>query len=297
MSEVIKSEFIDSDNQELVWPDQIKELMEKKLSKENQFKLVDFIRIITDVMFNRKIRTTRTFPFSEELTEDGIKKEDIAPEISDLIKSDIISQYHLLFTKDVVAKIAGIKEEEISSEQYQAILTSLVKSRDAKEFLLKLGRTEPVVVLPNYRAYKSCALTEKRLLNELRNNKTTCLRINWSDNTTSLLAVKFKDVTIGNCIESTNSNFKSESSYRPIGDTKRWLDEQNKKGEKYLTINLDENDKLSQIWATNRPIKEENFYVAGKHLEDQQIKVKESNNWEEIVRLSRLIEKQEGDFN
>lgn len=271
---------------EIILPKEIESLIKEKLpTDDDQAKLVDFIRITADVMLNRQIRKTKIYPFSEEHVEDGIKKEQIPPDISDLILNN--SQ---IFSKEIIAKLAGLESEEISDEQYQAILVSLVKSFDAESLLAKLGRTEPVVVLPGFRAYRSCTLTEKRLLNELRNSDASVVRLSFPDGTFSTLAVKFTDVTLGNCIESTNPSFQAGVSYRPIGRTKIWLDSLNHDKINYQEVDFSGDDHLKQIWSFNRPLEEKNFHVLGKHKEDQDIQVSESGNLEEIkIEAERLV--------
>lgn len=258
----------------------------KELSGEDQEKLVDFTRIITDVMLNQKIRPTK-FPFSEEHTEDGIKSKDIPIEISNLIGNN-----YQTFTKEVLAELASVEQDQLTDEQYQSILASLVASSEVEDFLAKIGRTKLVVVLPGYRGYRSCALTEKRLLNELRKKEVMLVRINFTDGTSSLLAIKFTDVILATCVESNNPTFNKQNSYRPLGKTVgliKDLDMQDQKS-RYHKINVDNNDKLSQVWSYNRPLIEENFHVPGKRIEDQQIVVNSENNWQAIEDLSKSLE-------
>lgn len=104
MSETGSSEFKATINsQPLVDLSELTKDIIKELSLENQGKLIDFIRIITDVMLNQKIRPTK-FPFSEEYTEDGIKSKDIPKEISDLIRNN-----YQTFTKETLAELAGVE--------------------------------------------------------------------------------------------------------------------------------------------------------------------------------------------
>lgn len=118
------------------------------------------------------------------------------------------------------------------------------------------------------------------------------VRINFPDNTSSLLAIKFTDVILATCIESNNPTFNEQDSYRPLGKTVGLIKNLNMHYQKnrYNEINVDSNDKLSQVWSYNRPLIEENFHVSGKRVEDQQIIVKPENNWQEIEDLSKSLE-------
>ncbi|MBU1110273.1 hypothetical protein KKB83_01500 [Patescibacteria group bacterium] len=226
---------------DVFWPPELSQLAVENLSLINRVEVLSFIgrmgpNLIPEVQEDKLY------------IGDGIVSEDsIVGEISDFVLGHAEA-----FTPDVLALILKVPKEQITAGVTDAILASLVVHEDRDVFLSQRGHDKAVTVLGSFRGYESCQKTEHRLLDEMRDEKAVVLKLKYPDGKSVILGVKFTEMILAVCLESSVSDFPTQTSYLPIAQTLRWLRELRESGQVYHEVDVSDTKLSRQVWAVNR---------------------------------------------
>ncbi len=164
---------------------------------------------------------------------------------------EFLFKHHRLITIQALREICQIpRSTSIDEETRIAIIAGSIRDTDMAELLSSMGILGPTAVLKTYRGYKSCDLSEPRLMKELQEDKAATLQLIFPTGETVLLATKFEEVTLCACVESTHPLFEQGILYVPIDRIKEHI--QSKKGS-HQVIELPQNKiEIDWVFAQNR---------------------------------------------
>ena len=182
---------------------------------------------------------------------------------------DFISDNTEIFDAEALSFIIGKDQASFRREVIQSILIANINRKEYRNYLKNEGYKKPVAVIPSYEGYTSCDATEDKLITEAKSGSALSLRMDFPDGTTALMGVKFDEVVLGVCIESTNPDFSVGISYLPIKDTYEFLMDQKSP---YVRVEYSESDTPLHVWATNRTTSysEVEFSKVKRLLEDSE---------------------------
>lgn len=150
--------------------------------------------------------------------------------------------------------------DDISFDQVPNVDTTLhdivvgAMTHEAMSKQLIKEERHPIAILETYKAYKSCAETEGKLIKEMMRNEALVLDLQFEDGTYVRTATKFDEVTLLTVLETTNPLFEVGMSYLPVGETVRDIN-QIRQDEQLLYDHVVIPDKMKPlVFAKNRPL-------------------------------------------
>jgi hypothetical protein len=165
---------------------------------------------------------------------------------------------------DIIQKISATANSRLNTDEPwingDESWLQLIDAHDLERTLENKGKTDPLIVLDQWKKYRSCPATEARLLNEIEAEQAAIVRFKFPDDTDATIIIKYTEITIGVCIQSTNPLFRAKDSYIPIGNTFSWAGTLTPGKVHVVHFNKTKNTShppkysIQQIWAFNRPI-------------------------------------------
>jgi hypothetical protein len=138
---------------------------------------------------------------------------------------EFLSEEWRRLTSETVNAVLNLRDEKATRLSQRWIFEALVAgcdSTDVRRFIQLSGETKPIVILNNFRDYRSCSMTEDRLLQELYDKRCAIARFLRHDGAEMLMAFKYEEVTVGVCLSSSLPEFSPWMSYIPVGETLGW---------------------------------------------------------------------------
>lgn len=189
-----------------------------------------------------------------------------------LMLSDNIAQFIEkrtdIFTPELFSKICNQPADAFTREIIDSALVSLVPYHHIESCLTARG-LKGIAVLPSYRGYVFCPMTEAKMLREEKEKSTAHITYVFPDGKEETLIVKFDEIILAMPKAIVpGSHFRSDALYYPIGDSYRLLKrlQNERKGKKWkgeierITIPISDENKVTHAWAFTRPVNDGNYY-------------------------------------